>query len=295
MNMFFVPYPLIKSPLNYMGGKYKLLPQILPFFPNKIRKFVDLFAGGGNVGINIDAEQIFFNDNLVYLIDLLRYFRETSVEEILFQIDQYISKFDLSLENKEGYLALRNSYNLEKSPLKLFVLMCFSFNHQIRFNSKHCFNVPFGKNRSMYNKMIRENLISFVERLKCKNIYFSSFSFDEFEFSNFDENDLFYCDPPYLISTGTYNDGRRGFTGWSEKEEKKLFSFLDNLDAKGIMFALSNVLCHKGKKNLILNDWLTKRKKYIVQPLDFHYNNSSYHLLLRRKTKTQEVLITNYK
>lgn len=38
---------LIKSPLNYTGGKFKLLPQILPLFPNEINTFVDLFGGGG--------------------------------------------------------------------------------------------------------------------------------------------------------------------------------------------------------------------------------------------------------
>ena len=34
---------LIKSPLNYEGGKFKLLPQILPLFPREIGKFIDLF------------------------------------------------------------------------------------------------------------------------------------------------------------------------------------------------------------------------------------------------------------
>ena len=44
---------MIQSPLNYTGGKYKLLPQILPLFPKEIDCFVDLFCGGCNVGINI--------------------------------------------------------------------------------------------------------------------------------------------------------------------------------------------------------------------------------------------------
>ncbi len=35
----------IKSPLNYTGGKYKLLPQIIPIFPSDINTFVDLFGG----------------------------------------------------------------------------------------------------------------------------------------------------------------------------------------------------------------------------------------------------------
>lgn len=38
---------LVKSPLNYVGGKFKLLPQILPYFPNDIDTFYDVFAGGG--------------------------------------------------------------------------------------------------------------------------------------------------------------------------------------------------------------------------------------------------------
>jgi adenine-specific DNA-methyltransferase len=36
----------IKSPLNYVGGKYKLLDEIIPLFPTDIDTFVDVFAGG---------------------------------------------------------------------------------------------------------------------------------------------------------------------------------------------------------------------------------------------------------
>lgn len=49
---------MIQSPLNYTGGKYKLLPQILPLFPKDIDVFVDLFCGGCNVGINVDCSKI---------------------------------------------------------------------------------------------------------------------------------------------------------------------------------------------------------------------------------------------
>lgn len=37
----------VKSPFNYTGGKYKLLPQLLELFPKQVNTFVDLFAGGG--------------------------------------------------------------------------------------------------------------------------------------------------------------------------------------------------------------------------------------------------------
>ena len=60
----------IKSPLNYIGGKAKILDQILPLFPKEINNFIDLFAGGCNVGINVKANKVYLNDNLTYLIEM---------------------------------------------------------------------------------------------------------------------------------------------------------------------------------------------------------------------------------
>lgn len=69
----------IKSPLNYIGGKYKLLNQLFPFFPRKINNFVDLFAGGCNVGVNINANKTYLNDNLIYLIEMFKLFQKNSI------------------------------------------------------------------------------------------------------------------------------------------------------------------------------------------------------------------------
>lgn len=54
----------IKSPLNYTGGKGKLLSQILPLFPKNIDILVDLFCGGGNLGINANALKVVYNGGL---------------------------------------------------------------------------------------------------------------------------------------------------------------------------------------------------------------------------------------
>ena len=54
----------IKSPLNYTGGKYKLLNSLFDIFPNNFNTFVDLFAGGFNVGINVNANKIICNDQI---------------------------------------------------------------------------------------------------------------------------------------------------------------------------------------------------------------------------------------
>jgi len=285
----------IKSPLNYIGGKYKILSQIIPLFPKKIDTFVDLFAGGCNVAINVEAKKIYVNDNLTYLIETYKVLNKKALKTTLAYIETRIKEFQLSLTNARGYNKLRQIYNKEKNPLDLFVLIAFSFNHQIRFNNKHEFNNPFGKNRSSFNENMKKNLINFIKKLKEKHFMFTDLSFEQFDFRFLTNNDLVYCDPPYLITLGTYNDGKRGFKGWNRLEEKLLYETLDKLNEKRVRFALSNVIEHKGKSNDILKEWLKTNPSYSINYLNNHYSNSNYHTKNRDKNSSIEVLITNYK
>ena len=283
----------IKSPLNYIGGKYKLFNQIEPLFPKNIHSFVDLFAGGCNVGINSDAKKIVFNDNLSHLIKLYVTFQENDIYTTLNHIKNRINKFSLSLTNEDGYKNFRNFYNENKHPLDLFVLIAFSFNHQIRFNNSHQFNNPFGKNRSSFNSSMKFNLESFIVKLKENDIKFTNLSFEKYDFSSLTKNDFVYCDPPYLITTGSYNDGKRGFKGWTEKEEFELLDVLDNLNKNSIKFALSNVISHKGSENTILKEWLNDNN-HNMNYLNKNYSNSNYQTKIRDKNASTEILITNY-
>lgn len=282
----------ICSPMNYIGGKYKLLPQILPLFPKNIQTFVDLFCGGCNVGINTNAKKVVFNDNLSYLIDLYKSFNILNSNEVISYVESRIRQYNLSQTNDAGYKELRRVYNKDRNPLDLFVLVAYSFNHQIRFNNSHEFNNPFGRERSSFNPKMKENLSAFINALQNKTSVFVCSNFDAFDFSSYTDKDFVYCDPPYLITTGTYNDGKRGFTGWDNNEEVKLLDILSKLNDKNIRFGLSNVLSHKGKINEILLHW-TSRNNFYVTHLNKNYSNSNYHSSKSTQT-TDEVLITNY-
>ena len=277
--------------MNYTGGKYKILKDIFPLFPDDIKTFVDLFAGGLNVGINVQAESVIANDQLTYLIELYRYFQKISWVNLQTEIRARIAQFGLSETNLDGYLALRKEYNLSHSSLDLFLLTCYSFNHQIRFNSKHEFNTPFGKDRSSYNSSTEQNLQAFIASLHRGKFTFFNEDFSNLDLSGLSAGDYVYCDPPYLITTGSYNDGKRGFKDWTDKEEKQLLSLLDKLNERKISFGLSNVFEHKGASNDILIEWA---KSYHVHFIDKNYSNCSYHFK-DREAKTVEVFITNVK
>lgn len=301
---------IIPSALNYTGGKYKLLPQILPFFPKDVDKVVDLFCGGCNVGININCNKVQFNDSNKYLIGLLDTFRRLSKDEIFEWLFTAIDRYNLSLVsengyeyygcesskglgsyNKEGYNKLRKDFNNktihdDEYFLMLYLLIVYSFNNQLRFNKKGEFNLPVGKRD--FNAKMQEKLKGFLDRIKSGDYGFINRDFREIKLDEFTDKSFFYVDPPYLITCATYNEQ----DGWTEKDEYDLLSYLEQLDKKGIRFALSNVLENKGKKNKILSDWIEKNKKFKAISLDYDYSNSNYHT--KREGVTKEVLVVNY-
>lgn len=268
--------------MNFTGGKFKLLPQILPLIPKDINTFVDLFGGGFNVGINVQAKEIIYNDSLKQVTELLEYFKLTDCDKLLAQIDELIAKYQLSKENQEGFLALRRAYNENPTPIAFYTLICYAFNNQIRFNSKGEYNMPFGKNRSSFNPALREKFIIFVEWLQGRECVFTSHDFRKFNIDTLNDGDYVYCDPPYLNSTATYNE--QG--GWTEKEEADLLNKLDELHSKGIKFGLSNNLKYD---NHLLDAW---KDKYNVHYLNMDYSNCSYQK--KDRSRDIEVLITNY-
>ena len=304
--MKFTKQNIIKSPLNYVGGKYKLLPQLLPLFPNDINRFIDLFAGGCNVGVNVKANHIICNDIESNVIGLMNYFKNHSSNEIIKQIEDIIHKYGftetskfgyeyygcnssdgVAKVNKEPYLKLREDYNNGKrSPIMFYTMLIFAFNNQIRFNDKGEFNMPV--NKRDFNDKIRKNLIQFVDKLKEIKITFTNKDFSVINPNKLNEKDFVYCDPPYLITVAAYNERN----GWSEEKEMRLLNLLDELNDNGIKFGLSNVLIHKGKRNEILINW---SKKYNVIHINNTYKNSNYQTNKRNNKESLEVYICNYK
>ena len=273
----------IKSPLNYVGGRFKLLNEILPLFPEMVNTFVDLFCGGANVGINTSCNNVIFNDNETHVTELLQHLHTTDVNEAVTAIDKLIEKFNLSKTNSEGYNDLRDFYNRDPSdPMVFYTLVCYAFNNQIRFNKNGQYNMPFGKNRSSFNDTLRAKFVAFVEALHNKDCSFSNKDFRDFDFSELGTDDFVYADPPYFNSVAAYNENG----GWTEEHEKALLSILDDLDNKGIKFALSNNLKYD---NPLLREWM---QKYNVHYLNANYSNCNYHK--KDKSPDIEVLITNY-
>ena len=291
-----------QSPLNYTGGKFKLLEQIFPKIPENIDTFYDIFCGGFNVGANFfNAKKVIGIDNNKPLIELLNFIKNSS--DLENKLDELILYYNLSQSskhgyefynttsdaglckhNKDGFTRLKADYNTTKNPILFLLLIIFSFNNQIRFNSSEEFNLPVGKRD--FNAKLRAKLNNFVKNIQ--NADFLAYDFRDLTLSSLKQNDFVYLDPPYLLGTATYNENN----GWNKKDEAELLDFLSKINTLGVRFAMSNVLEHKVKTNDMLLKWCLENGFNIIH-LDKSYANSSYQTK-HKDSISREVLIMNF-
>lgn len=281
----------VQGPLNYSGNKFKLLPQILPHFPSNIRVFMDVFCGSCTVGLNVKAEHYIFNDTIAPIVNLYKFFQQSEYGDILRWIGMVQDTFELSKENQEGFLELRKVYNNNSCNIYLYVLLCYCFNNQFRVNSKGEFNTPFGRNRSEFNQRLQDRLKTFCTFLEDNEVSFQNYDYMS-KHMGYEklrsETDFVYLDPPYFISTATYNENK----GWTEMHEHLLYSLMNKLTDMGVRWALSNVTHHKGLENLLLLEYISQHPELEVVEINANYKHSSYNK--KNKSDTREVLLKNY-
>lgn len=295
-----------RSPLFYVGDKYKLYPTIRKYFPKTINRFIEPFTGGGSVFLNVNANEYLLNDIDTNVINIHRFLIEKSQNPKAFfdSVFEVIQEYNLSHSyikdivpqelkdewiktyyakfNKDGFDKLKADYNssTEKSVLHLYLLLIFGFNRMLRFNSKGEYNLPVGN--VDFNKNTEVALNDYFRLTKQKNIQFYNLDFlDFFKQIEFQEDDFVYLDPPYLITFSEYNKL------WNEETEKRLLDFLEWLDTQNVKFAVSNVSHYKGKVNQQFFEWSRQHNSF-----DIKSNYISYHDNSNKEFK--EVLITNY-
>lgn len=270
---------IIKSPLNYTGSKYSILNEITKVLPKHISTFIDIMGGAFNVGVNVVAEKVIYNEFLPHTFNIIKTLLNEDSGYVINKVETIIKDFKLEKANKKNYILLRNDYNNTKDIYKLFVLHMYCFQNQMRFNGKLEFNSPVGN--CSYNSTLTERIQKFIPRTINYELF--NLSYKDIDITNIDKDSVFYFDPPYFITNATYNDGKRGFIGWNADEETKLLEYITFLHENGFKFILSNVIYHNENTNYILAEWV-KTHKFNVVNIDN----------VGAKNTRDEVIITNY-
>jgi DNA adenine methylase len=296
----------IRSPLFYVGDKYKLITEIKTHFPTNINKFIEPFTGGGSVFLNVEAQEFYLNDIDSYIVGLHKYLesqkenREEFFQGVAKKINHY--GFSRSYEedivppelrqeykktyyakfNKEAYTQLKTDFNTKSETdfELLYLLLIYGFNRMLRFNRKGFFNVPVGN--VDFNKNVVTAVNNYFDLNQQKKVNWCNKDYKEFLQSiDIQQDDFIYFDPPYLITFSEYNKI------WNEEIEQGLIDTLEDLNQRGIKFAVSNVTHYKGRENRIFADWAAQYQVFPIKSNYISYHDNSI-------KKFQEVLVTNY-
>lgn len=289
---------IIKNYLNYTGSKDRYLPEILKHIKRASKitqktRLIDLFCGSAVVAINSWRyfNETLCNDACPELIKIHKWVQEYNINQLLVQIGACESTYKLSKTNKEGFLQLRDDYNALEyvDPVRLFCLVMHSFNYSMHLTKQRKFSVPFGANRSSFNRSLREKLINYKLELDeaSTSLSFTSNDFMTVMSKTELKDTTFFVDPPYTASI-TRQPYRTGLQ-WGKIEDLKLFHQLDRVHEAGGYFIFTNVIDNNGVTNEPLKEWC---KKYSVEPVGVDYSNASYQR--KNRGKTNEVIITNF-
>lgn len=197
--------PVVKPPLKWAGGKRWQLPEIEPVWQRyQDRRLVEPFCGGLAVVTGLMPEKAFLNDINPHVINFYRWLkRGTSIS------------FEMK-NDKTQYYDCRDRFNeLLKSGMAktaeaaalFYYLNRTGYNGLCRFNSKGCFNVPFGSYANIRYKTgfseYKPALAGWV------------FTNTDFEKIPVEEDDFIYADPPYDVEFTHYS--KDGF-GWEDQQ-----------------------------------------------------------------------------
>lgn len=279
----------IEPPFNYSGSKYKILDQIIPLMDFNKKTFVDLFSGGGSVYTNVVTEfdKVIVNDIIKDLVLVQKHLllTDTTVD--------IVKGFCVEKDDKDGYNNLREDYNSNPTPEKLFALMLCCTNNMMRFNKSFKFNQTFGKRT--YNIRTNSKINKYVKQVRphIGKIIFNHKHFTEVPIIL---NTMYYIDPPYgyvMNDDGDIKNNQISEAGYNcyyeQKDDQLLYDYVHRINKVGSSFLMSGLLEHNGQKSWLLNKLIGDGFNW--KEIDLNYSKVSR---IKEDKKSKEIVVYNY-
>ena len=257
-----------KSFLKWVGGKHKLLNNILPRFPKNINNYHEIFLGGGSVLLGVLSQRDISNsiNGNIYAYDLneslINCFQQVknNPTQLINTLGTIVNEF-ISIEvntfkqrgkptiNNTNYKSSREHYyywirnkfnNSQKNTLENACYFIFlnktGYGGMYRESSTGEFNIPYGKKKAkniptIYN---RDNIIN-ISRL-IQQVHFIHSDFTD-SLTNVEENDFVYLDPPYVPIK---KDSFTSYTGTPFDKETHINLFNQVKNLKNFVMSNSN-------------------------------------------------------
>ena len=183
----------IRPPLKWLGGKLRHLDTITAHFPHTARRYIEPFAGGAAVALNVPYEHCIVSDvnlPLWHFWTQLQAFPDDLIAEAE-------SLFVRENNVPDRYYVLREEFNTSDDPLRRSALLLYLNRHGWRgrssMNQLGGYNVPYGNETSpLFPKRSLREAANRISEFTILNTDFRRV------IDMAGAGDVIYCDPPYL-------------------------------------------------------------------------------------------------
>jgi len=271
--------------IKWVGGKSRVLKQLLPFFPKEFNNYYEPFLGGGAVFFELFSRGLLKNKK-VYLSDINFELINTYyvVRDYPYELIKNLEIFSRE-HNKEFYYKIReldrkedyHRLNSIERATRFIYLNKTCYNGLYRVNKKGYFNTPIGryKNPDIVN---RDKILNASSALQSKNITIMNSSFEKI-LDTVVKDDLVYFDPPYYPINNSSN-----FTSYNSN------LFLDNEQHK--LHRVFKSLLDRGAKVFQTNSNTEFiRELYSDYTISTIYTNRSINSKGNKRGKISEILV----
>lgn len=224
-----------RSFLKWAGGKYGLCDVINQMLP-KGERLIEPFVGAGSVFLNSDYKEYVLNDINKDLINLYQILQKKPQSYIKDAQKLFMPKHNVA----EVYYQHRADFNASSDPYVRSLLFLYmnrhGYNGLCRYNKSGGYNVPFGKYKKPY--FPQAELEYFAE--KASKATFTCLGYRDV-FTLAKDNDVIYCDPPYVPLSKTASFTSYAGNGFGLDEQADLANAAEEvIQDKNVSVLISN-------------------------------------------------------
>ncbi len=276
-------YKTVVPPIKCQGIKTKLVPWVRAIIPTDFDgAWIEPFMGSGVVAFNMRPKKAILGDTNPHLIAFYQAVSEKRITAA--SVRQFLQHEGSELLRTEGehYYVVRERFNLYHDPIDFLFLNRSCFNGMIRFNKKGGFNVPFCRKPNRFAQALITKIANQVQAvadaMRVGDYEFHLQPFCE-TIALASEEDLLYCDPPYIDRHVDY------FNGWDESHELELDEALASAPCP---FILSTWHHNDYRRNTYI-DSLWSKYSILTREHFYHVGASE-----DNRNPMTEALITNF-
>lgn len=212
--------------LKWAGGKYTLSDTINKLLPDG-KRLIEPFIGAGSIFLNTDYDEYILNDINADLINLYKIVQHSPIKFI----DDAARLFSKGNNTPESYYQLRKEFNATEDKYYRSLLFLYmnrhGYNGLCRYNKSGGYNVPFGKYKKPY--FPREELEYFSEKSEKATFVCQGY---RSIIDNAKDDDVIYCDPPYVPLSTTASFTSYAGNGFGLDEQADLANAAEEIIKK---------------------------------------------------------------